>query len=438
MGPDLSNHTNGTAGVVITSKPTEARRNVARDPHTSLSLFAPPNEDYESSQKPAVVAPRAGAKLQQRDYHELFAGNESDASPNTRSKIKSPKKENKGIGLGSKDQSAKPAPRDYHDLFGGDEPDASAASEARPASPQKENASVAPKGGAGKNFQPSRLFDAEDGQPTTPGMPSPEKMRKAHPTKYNHFDFSDEPGEQKAVPAGLKTKHQSQWDFADFTTPNKISQKIRSQDVRHFALGDENANMESPVKKPFVHQPRPDAKTNFEFLDDGASTAERRPPGHPRGHVADRGAGLYQNNIFTEDRSTSPEKKASHPLSTVTNLKDRRKDFDSHFSITDNSPAAKDQDNKPIPEARAKVVKMMEAQWEAADESPGQESKTQGKATARGKENTGIKSAGDGMGSRKGTGRQWGIGDLSDEEETVRFQPARKQMAPREDSFWDY
>ncbi|KAI9876182.1 MAG: hypothetical protein M1830_007083, partial [Pleopsidium flavum] len=360
--------------VVITSRnlsPTK-RTNVTGDPHASLSLFGPRDANEDTS-LPAVIAPRASAKPPPRDYHDLFVGHESDSSPAEKSK--SPTRE----------------------------PNATA------------NA-IAPKGGAGKNYLPSRLFgDIENPQPGTPGTPhqSPDKFIKPHPKKYNHFEFgegSDGPVQQqqpKPMPTHPKSKDQSQWDFEDFVTPEKVPQKIRGQDVRHFGWSDdEGANMESPVKHPKVTHPRPDAQTNFEFKDDGMPAGDRRPAGHPRGQGHKNGLGLYQNNLYDdEELPSSPEKKHAQPLSTVTNVKDRKKDFDPHFSMTDDSPAPKDgvrNENKAIPEDRKKVVKMMDANWGTYDQSPEQSKQSSKENYSIGANkstmNTGIKAGGDGMG----------------------------------------
>ncbi|KAL8821488.1 MAG: hypothetical protein Q9223_000454 [Gallowayella weberi] len=439
--PTMSNGSQDPNEVVITSKPTEARKNATRDPHASLSLFSGRDDEYEASQKPTIAAPRGSARPTPRDYNELFGDNDPEPSRPAQ-RPTSPKK---GARPGSKDQTAKPAPRDYHDLFVGDENDASPSSKARATSPQKENAPIT-KAGSGKNFQPNRLFGDTSEQSATPGAQSPDKLRKPHPTKFNHFDFDDEPPPKKAeqpLPNRPQTKHQNQWDFKDFSTPEKIPQKIRSQDVRHFGWGDDDTSSNSPPKNPNVPQPRRDAKSQFEYLDDSTPPGGRRTAGLPRGHAADRGAGLYKNSLFNEDLNRSPEKKNAHPLSTVTNLKDRHKDFDPHFEMNDESPAgASRQPSKPIPEARAKVVKMMDAQWEATDQSPEPTAKKT-QARASGKENQGIKLGGDGMGGRKDAVRSWGFGDESDEDGVGgqnggKFQPAKKQQKPADDDFWNY
>ncbi|KAL8643148.1 MAG: hypothetical protein Q9228_000210 [Teloschistes exilis] len=429
--------------VVITSNPTQARKTL-RDPHVSLSLFAPRDEDYEASQKPTIAAPRGSAKPPPRDLKELF-GNDDVTPPRSPQKSASPKKNVRG----SKDQSAKPAPRNYHDIFVGGDEDASSSTLGRPASPQKEDASIAPKGGAGKNFKPNRLFEDAAEQPGVLEAATPDKARKAHPTKFNHFEFGDEHAgaSQQALPARPNTKHQSQWGFEDFSTPEKVPQKIRSQDVRHFGWGDDDSAHESPAKNQHVPHSRPDAKSHFDFLDGATPPGViKRAGGPPRGHVADRGAGLYKDTLFDDDNGVppSPGQKA-HPLSTVTNLKDRRKDFDPQFEMNDQTPAlSTDQDpKKPIGEARTKAVKMMDKQWEARDISPEPAIGSAGhlKRGPVGKENQGIKTGGDGMGGRKDAIRSWGFGDESDGDQEGgvnggKFQPERRQQGRKDVDLW--
>lgn len=379
--PATENGNRDTDPAAVITKPRSQSKNVTRDPHASLALFAP-RETEEDSSAPAAVAPRASAKPPPRDYHDLFVGNESDASPVSREKIASPQKEN-----------MTPGP-------------------------------IAPKGGAGKNYQPSRLFENDNSQPGTPGTPieSSIKFIKPDPKKYSHFEFGDGNEKQKPMAARPKSKHQSNWDFADFMTPDKVPIKIRGQDVRHFGWSDDEPVMDSPAKHPAVAKARPDANTNFDFRDDGTPGGARRP-GHPRGQGNGKGFGMYQTNVFDEsDLPPSPEK--GHALA---NLKDRRKNFDPNFSMTDDSPSqSANVDMQSIPEARAKVVQQMGAQWDATDQSPGPHPTSKiedvSNPTSGDKENVlngggqkhvGIKSGGDGMGGKKGAGRSWGFGDDS-------------------------
>lgn len=437
-GPTRSDARNGlpdqneksTANKTIASS-----RHVTGDPHASLSLFAPQVTNRDTSHHPAAVAPRVSAKPPPRDYHELFAGNESGSLPAENAGVSPPQKD-KGL----KAQSARPPPRDYHDLFVGKESDDSPVAKSQQSSPQKENRPLTPgamvsKGGAGKNFQPSRLFETGNSQAGTPGTPvgSSDKFIKPHPKKYNHFELgegNEEAGTGRGMATRHKAKHQSQWDFEDFMTPEKVPQKIRSQDVRHFGLGDDEPYMESPVKHPNVHQPRPDARPQFEFQDDGTPAGDRHPAGHSRGQGGIRGMGLYKNDAF-DGAERSPERK-SHPLATVANVQDRRNVLDPH-GIMDPSAAYTGANGgaQPVPEARTH--------------------RDQGRPASQDQENyagadnrhVGIKSGGDGMGGKKGAGRSWGFGDESDEDgegglNSGKFQAVKKQQAPVDRTVWDF
>ena len=383
------------------------KKNPTNDPHTSLSLFDPRDETEAPELASPSIAPRASAKPPPRDYQELFVGNGSDQSP--------------------------------------------AASE-RTVSPSKSN-HIAPKAGAGKNYHPSRLFDVEEPELSVNGSPtkSPEKYLSPHPSKYNHFEFDDshhEPTPQPAKPR-QKTKHQSLWDFEDFATSAKITQKERPHSrPRVFDFAEENQPVPtSPSKKLNAAQSRRDAETHFEFQDDGMPPSHRRA-GHPRGQGnASMSASLFQNNVFDEgsDGSANAANETSRPhssgtananttatsledrrkdfnphfqmtdaptddsesagaeikpLSTATNLKDRHKDFDPKFEMADYLPSSDSgaltergagANNRPLNENRSKAVRMMEASWEAADPSP----------VAENRFGDGINVKGDGMGGRK-------------------------------------
>ena len=433
--------------VTNSSRPPTSHQNATRDPHSSLSLFGSPDDEEE--EQPKVMAPygRASHQPLPREYSELFGNESPDAS--LAAKQTSSRKENRSP---TKAASARPPPRDMSELFvGGDSNESTPAGKG--GSPHKNIArtpgasAIASKGGAGKNgFQPSRLFDNEESQGGAPATPNPgdDNLRKPHPTKYNHFDFNHgDDTTPKPMPARPKSKHQSQWGFEDFTTPHKVPQKIREQDVRHFGWEDDEPNMNSPAKHPPVAKSRPDFKTNFEFQDDGTPGGDRRPPGLPRGKTNSTAAGLYKDNVFGDSsRTPSPEKKG-HPLSTVTNLKDRHKDFDPHFSMTDSPDAPASNLNQHVPENenRNKAVKMMNANWEASDNSPSgatkdQENRYQGAL----KSHVGIKSSGDGMGGKKGSGRSWGFGDDSDEEsEQPKFHTGKNSRAqPHVQASWDF
>ena len=409
--------------VIITSKgqsPTK-RTNVTGDPHASIALFGPRATNQEPL-RTAVISPRASAKPPPRDYHDLFAGEDSPPLTDP-SKPDSPQKENK--------------------------PSANV---------------IAPKGGAGKHYQPSRLFDDEIPPPGTPGasQQSPDRFKKPHPKKYDHFDFGDDSDTQvqqqqkhsHTSPVRPKSKHESQWGSEDFVTPDKVApSKIRGQDVRHFGWSDdEGANVESPVKHPKVVQPRRDAQANFEFKDHGTPGGDQRPPGHPRGgQNRQNGLGLYENNVYDDESLPSSPEKKSAPLRTVTNIKDRKKDFDPHFSMADNSPSAKDNGsngNRIMPDDGQKAIKTMDARGDTSDHPRGQPQQSTKENYSTGPNSstmsTGIKTGGDGMGGKKGgPARSWGFGDDSDGEvpggvNRGKFFADKKQQAPKEQNLWNF
>ena len=183
-----SNASRGQDDVTITERPTTGRSsrssttNAMNDPHASLSLF----ERREESEDIPVPSSRP---------------------------------------IAQRVQSAKPPPREYSELFVGE----------NVASPSPGDR-IPKKNGGGKSFKANRLFDDEETVPTPMSV-------KTSTKKYNHFDFGE--GEDaEATPKvresrQVKSKHQSQWDFDDFVTPEKTKPKVLGQAVRHFGWSDD-------------------------------------------------------------------------------------------------------------------------------------------------------------------------------------------------------
>ncbi|TVY20655.1 hypothetical protein LARI1_G003317 [Lachnellula arida] len=407
-----------------TSNAAEATRssranstNVTRDPHASLSLFEPREKAAAAAEtRPAAVARASSAKPAQRNYHDLFVGNESDQSPTS---------------------PTKPPARE------------------RAESPSRYGGVMAKGGaGAGKNYAPSRLFDTEELDETSPVRPSP--MKETNAKKYEHFDFGenhDAPARNKAA----KSKHGSQWGFDDFNTPAKaVPGKVqRANDVRHWGNEDDEL-VDSPIKHPKVDKPRKDAQAHFEFKDDGTPENEkRRIVGRPRGQGQNDGMGLYRNNVYDDETGGHAGGDEPHKFRPIANVVDRRKDFDSHWEMKDESPSAKPAPQR-ISDDRAKAVKMMEANWTAGGESPDHKenvppttrapfSEATNVMSHRNDEHKGIATGGNGMGGKKGVGRQWGFGEESDGEEAANQKPNKfrtgkqggKNQATGGD-FWDF
>ncbi|KAI1265288.1 hypothetical protein F5Y18DRAFT_67112 [Xylariaceae sp. FL1019] len=415
------------------ANPTKAMR----DPHASLSLFEARDVQEELA---SVISPRGGVKPRQRDFAEIL-GDEGDdympASPSAGRGV--PSSPNKAIAPRG---GAKPRQRDFTEILGDEPVNAQDVERDHSTSPGQP---VAPKAGGSKKFQPSRLFDTEDGQ--VPGSPpddikSPDRFYRPHPTKYSHFEFGDgsdsgdAPG--PADPTPRKTKHSSQWQFDDFVTPAKVQpgKAYRQQEV-HWQTGEDD----EPISYEPVHSKlRPDAEVHFEFADDGPSPApaDRRPV-RPRGATHNSGLGLYENNLYDETGAAPGPTEASKPLGAITNLKDRGRYFDAQWAMTDNTSPEKSEGRATISDDRRKAVKMMESNWSANGDTPLQkENKRAAPKQSKGNDDRGIAIGGDGMGGNKGSSRNWIFGDDEDAEPPKSI-PGRKPPAAKSGGFnWDF
>ncbi|KAK1835606.1 hypothetical protein QBC39DRAFT_147551 [Podospora conica] len=378
--------------------------NIMRDPHASLTLFAP-REEIENAPPASVVSPYAGNRPRQRSFTQILGDEPEDEDDDEPSP-------NRGRG--------------------------------RSQSPSKGKA-IAPKSGAGKNFQPIRLFETdEEHQPETPEKPSPEKFVRPDPRKYQHFDFADGTDSQDAPRKGVdfaekpKTKKDAMWSFEDFTTPQKpTASRVlhKARDVRHW--GTENDVVEeTPEKRGGAPaKARPDAEPHFEFVDDGPDDREHRAAGHPRGTAHNDGLGLYENNLYNED-GTAPTP-GPGPLGNITNLGGRHKDFDPHFAMDDESPSGSGQEEAPKDQHK-KAVRMMESNWSSYDKSPVSHKENSNPHSRRGPDERGIVIGGDGMGGKKGTNRDWLFGDEA--AAAAPSVPGKQQKAtgPKSDNFWDF
>ena len=390
--------------VVISSIPTSPRKSNASDRNNDQNFF----ERHANEQVPIIAPKSSSFKQSNVEYGELLAGGESDMATEAGSRASSPTKQSFG--------------------------------------------DIAPKGGAGKNFQPSRLFDADANSGAS------QKFMKPHPGKFDHFEFGDSSNQPASQPGKTRTKfqHQSQWGFEDFTTPVKLPPKP-NKNAPSFNIGEKDDDSITPVNKPGRAGLEHRKKTGpqFELQDDGTPEGGRRPAGHPRGRGQSSASNSTYSDNYMHDSGLPPEQeKKSSAFQTAVNPKDRHKDFDAHFAMTDSSPAPgeKNATMRPPPgkSLTNKAAKTMEKQWEIEDpdfdrplgiRTAGNGMGARKEATERdiekplgirtagngmgapknldrgvGKENVGIKTAGDGMGGKSGTGRSWGFGDESDEE----------------------
>ncbi|KAI0165976.1 hypothetical protein GGR57DRAFT_146115 [Xylariaceae sp. FL1272] len=411
-----------------------------RDPHASLSLFEARDAQEELA---SVISPRGGVKPRQRDFAEIL-GDEPDeyipGSPSAgRGRSDSP---NKAIAPRG---GAKPRQRDFAEILGDEPVSAQDAERKHSTSPGQ---SVAPKAGGSKKFQPSRLFDTEEGQiPSSPpdDIKSPDRFYRPHPTKYSHFEFGDGADPHDAPvpvnPTPRKTKHSSQWKFDDFVTPAKVQpgKAYRQQEV-HWQTGEED----EPISyEPAQGKLRPDAEVHFEFADDGPSPAPAdRHPVRPRGATHNSGLGLYENNLYDETGAAPDPTEASKPLGAITNLKDRGRYFDSQWAMTDIPSPEKPEGMASISDDRKKAVKMMESNWSANGDSGDSPVQKENKRAApkynEASNDRGIAIGGDGMGGNKGSSRNWIFGDDEDAEPPKSI-PGRKPPAAKSGGFnWDF
>ncbi|OJI97863.1 hypothetical protein ASPVEDRAFT_126265 [Aspergillus versicolor CBS 583.65] len=258
--------------------------------------------------------------------------------------------------------SAKPPPRNYNELFVGDEEN----DDAPDATPSRPPA-VAPKVGAGKNFGPSRIFDDDE----TVAREKPEQIAyRAHPKRFEHFELGGDNSsrEIKAPASRPGSRHVNNWDFEDFSTPQKPQRKPRGEEVRHFGWSDDEPEQDSPPAKPRVLQPRRDAETHFQITDGDEEQGNKRIIKS----YQNKGLGLYKNTLYGEadeveaEEDTKKQTSKERPLSVVHNGPNRKKDFEPHWEVTDEPQETEgdvSHENKKPSEDRVKAVKMMEPSW---------------------------------------------------------------------------
>ncbi|KAL2165196.1 hypothetical protein VTH06DRAFT_492 [Thermothelomyces fergusii] len=258
--------------------------------------------------------------------------------------------------------------------------------------------------------------------------------------------------------------HGSSWSFDDFTTPQKpvaMRGAHRARDVRHW--GPDNELLDNtPARNPHPAKPRRDAEAHFELADDGPEPEERRNASRaPRGAAHnDSRPHLYETRLRLgdddSDNGGDGDGDRPAPPAKIAGRKDRHKDFEPHFEMTDESPRhTAPAPPARLPEDRKKAVRMMtERSWtpyddDNDDDEPPASRKGNGRPSNNnnngggggGSTERGIAIAGDGMGGRKGTARNFlcdddGGGDgpepLPASRRGVRGPPAKS------DNFWDF
>ncbi|KAG6003522.1 hypothetical protein E4U21_001922 [Claviceps maximensis] len=373
--------------------------NAMRDPHATLQLFGN-REELEAAQNVTVVSPYGGKQRR--------------------------------------------AERSFTDVLG-DDP----SGEHYQGGPNGNQVLSPSKAGQGKNVQPMRIFEGQEyveDEDETNSKPKKNSFIRPNPGKYNHFDLADGSDSQDKPKPGVafenrpRTKHDSQWDFQDFSTPSKHqpTKQYRAQDVRHW--NTEAHNMEADGSEDKSTQQackgRRDAETHFELQDDGERLPHQdRPNTRPRGSMHNDNMGLYKNKLFDRDTATTPE--PHRALGNITNLGGRGKDFDPHFAMADESPAPNTSSrNQPVPEGRMKAVKQMDANWSSYDQSPVTQKENQHRGEGKFLDDNKINIAGDGMGGRKGTNRDWLYGPT--DEETPKPASRKTNASAAQKSHWGF
>ncbi|KAL6873108.1 hypothetical protein J3F83DRAFT_601446 [Trichoderma novae-zelandiae] len=375
------------------AKSRNSSTNIMRDPHASLHLFGS-RDEVENSEPTGVVSPYAGSKPKQRAFTDILA----------------------------------------------DEPQHWDDDQRRSMSPHKAN--------AGKNVQPIRIFDGQQ-QPEedSDDGEKPQKYIRAHPAKYQHFALGDGSEESEdSQPAAAqpraprpKSKHDSQWSFDDFTTPVKAKAgrgQGTNPDARNWDAGEMQAEtVKAPAGKAQAGKARRDAETHFELQDDGElPPAERRIAIRTRGPAHNESQSIYKNDLFERNAEEAPSGRA---LGNITNVsKDRGKDFDPHFAMTDDSPAPGPA-RQPVPENRQKAVTMMNANWTLADESPAAQKENRAQPAKSPQPDAKIHVAGDGMGGKKGAQRDFLYGGDDAAEPHKQLISRKATNGTQKSSFWD-
>lgn len=241
----------------------------------------------------------------------------------------------------------------------------------------------------------SELFVGDEGD--SPEQSPSRRPFKFNPARYSHFEIGGDNSarEVKPAPSRPSHRHQAQWDFVDFVTPEKPKRPLRKHEIRHFGWSDDEPEPTPPPKPRVVH-PRRDAESHIVLAD---PSEEDRPARRLIGSFQNRGLSLYRNPLFPDDDSPAPAGDENKAPSTTKNPP-RMKDLDPHWSLSNLTPQkgnANNENGKPAT-THLKAVQMMEPNWQAYDVSP--EPKKTAPPLSKGAQNTMRKN--------------WSLGDESD------------------------
>ncbi|KAL4786655.1 hypothetical protein BJX76DRAFT_96789 [Aspergillus varians] len=311
------------------------------------------------------------------------------------SELLSPSKDRAEPAQGRRAPASTKPPRDYSELFVGDEGD----DDAPDASPSRPRV-LHRKLGAGKNFRPSRIFEPEEGEDLQEGTPvapkagagnkfgpsrifdddetapreKPEQIAyRANPKRFDHFEVGGDNSsrEIKAPASRAGSRHTNNWDFEDFSTPQKPQRRPQGQEIRHFGWSDDEPEQDTPPAKPRVVQPRRDAETHFHLTDGDEEQ------GHKRilKSYQNKGLSLYNDTLYSEadeEEAEEDSKKQAikeRPLSISHNGPNRKKDFESHWDGSEEEEDVSHENKKPTGD-RMTALKALEPSWDPYSKSP--------------------------------------------------------------------
>lgn len=336
----------------LPARPGSPGKRHIKDPYAANSLYAllSPSKQEAASGRDEPPRPSSPGKRHTRDPY----------AADSLTELLSPSKADAAVVHPYAPSTKQPAPRDYGDLF---------VDEDAPPTPSKAEKPVAPK--AGSKVEENRIFSngINEGQDRVP--------YKSNPRRFDHFEIGGDNAdlEVKEMSQRGNSRHQSQWGFGDFTTPQKSTRPATVEQQRQYVYGEDEADAESPPARPHVPKPRRDAEVHFQMTDlspdDGAGA------GRIISSFQNRGQSLYRNRLFDDNGEAVPTEKEDkqRPLGVTGQNANRNKEFDSHWDMRDESPkpGKSDTENaKTIPHDRQQAMKMLESQWELYDESPQQ------------------------------------------------------------------
>lgn len=331
----------------LPARPGSPGKRRIKDPYAADSLFDLLSPSAEA-EKNGGDPPRPSSPGKRHVKDPYAAGSLTE--------LLSPSKEESAPVRPYAPSAAQPRPREYSDLF--------VDAEEEPPTPSKPSKPAK----AGSALAGSNIFGTDDDEVALDRAPY-----RSNPKRFDHFEIGGDNTELevKQEPKRGHPRNQSQWDFTDFTTPEKPSRPPPAEKARHFGYGDEDVDLESPPTKPHVPKPRRDAEVHFEMTEDHPDDDS----GRIIASYQNRGQRLYENRLFDDNGEAMPSEKEQkqRPLSVAANTNNagRQRNFDANWAMGAESPEPnKEQLQSSKPATHAKAVQQMESQWELHDESP--------------------------------------------------------------------